>query len=306
MLSKLTSLFPVWVILASVIALIEPASIAWFNGPFITYGLGFIMLGMGITINVSDFKQILKFPSWVGVGLALQFTVMPLFGYFLGYLFKLPTEYAVGLVLVACCPGGTASNVIAFLAKVNVALSVCMTVFSTSAAIILTPLLTSTLVGSRVDVDALGLFISTLKVVFVPVFLGVMINTYWPQATKKVVNFSPLVAVVLIALIVSSVIGSQKEQILSSGLNILYAVVCLHLGGFVFGYSIAKLLLKKTNVARTISIEVGMQNSGLGVVLARNNFASPLTAIPSAISSLTHCLIGSIAAAMWRSKNEKD
>ena len=141
MLNKLASLFPLWVILASAIALIEPSYFTWFNGPFITYGLGLIMLGMGITININDFRQIFKFPSWVGLRLCLQFTLMPLIGYGLGYLFKLPNEYAVGLVLVACCPAGTASNVISFLAKANVALSVCMTAFSTSAAIILTPLL---------------------------------------------------------------------------------------------------------------------------------------------------------------------
>ncbi|NQY66491.1 MAG: bile acid:sodium symporter family protein [Flavobacteriales bacterium] len=302
MLAKLTALFPLWVIIACAISLIEPSLITWFNGPFITYGLGFIMLGMGITISINDFKQVIQFPKWVGLGLLLQFSVMPLVGYALGYLFNLPNEYAVGLVLVACCPGGTASNVVAFLAKANVALSVCMTAFSTSAAILLTPLLTGVLVGSRVDVDALGLFYSTLKVVFVPVLLGVLINTYLPKSAKSLGKISPLVAVVLIAMIVASVIGSQKEQILSSGFNLLLAVICLHFIGFVIGYTLSRWILKDKLVARTISIEVGMQNSGLGVVLARENFINPLTAIPSAMSSLTHSLIGSIAAAFWRGK----
>ena len=188
----------------------------------------------------------------------LQFTLMPLMGWGLAILFKLPPFFAVGLILVACCPGGTASNVIAYLAKANVALSVAMTTCSTFGAILLTPFLTATLSGSYLEVDAWGLFFSTLKVVLFPVTLGVLLNQYASRLTKKMLPIAPPVAVILIVLIVASIIGQGKD-ILSSGLNLIAAIMILHLLGFVLGYGISKIILKDAAVSRTIAIEVGMQ-----------------------------------------------
>ena len=298
-----TRLFPLWVSAAAIIALVEPSVFIWFSGPWITYGLGGIMLGMGLTLSWNDFALVAKTPSWVVLGILLQFTVMPLLGWGLGILFQLPPFFAVGLILVACCPGGTASNVIAFLANANVALSVAMTTCSTFGAILLTPFLTASLSGSYLDVDAWGLFYSTLKVVLVPVALGVLLNQYANRLTQRILPYAPATAVVLIVLIVASIIGQGKEIILSSGLNLIAAILLLHFFGFVLGYFLSKIILKNTAVSKTIAIEVGMQNSGLGAVLARENFINPATAIPSAISSLVHSIYGSIFVAITKNKS---
>ena len=298
-----TRLFPLWVSAAALIALVEPSVFTWFSGPWITYGLGGIMLGMGLTLSWNDFALVAKTPLWVVLGMLLQFTVMPLLGWGLGILFQLPPFFAVGLILVACCPGGTASNVIAFLANANVALSVAMTTCSTFGAILLTPFLTASLSGSYLDVDAWGLFYSTLKVVLVPVALGVLLNQYANRLTQRILPYAPATAVVLIVLIVASIIGQGKEIILSSGLNLIAAILLLHFFGFVLGYFLSKIILKNTAVSKTIAIEVGMQNSGLGAVLARENFINPATAIPSAISSLVHSIYGSIFVALTKNKS---
>jgi len=297
--AQLTAAFPLWVLAGSLLALLHPPLFTWFRGPLITVGLGVIMLGMGLTLRLEDFRGVARYPRQVLLGVALQYTVMPALGWSLGYLFHLPTPFAVGLVLVSCCPGGTASNVIAFLARANVALSVTMTTCSTLMAALMTPLLTTWLVGSRVEVNALGLFLSTVQVVIVPVVAGVLLNRFVPRLTARLLPVAPLAAVVMITLIVASIIGAGRETILSAAAPLFGAVFCLHAGGFGLGYLATRLSGGDPVGARTISIEVGMQNSGLGVVLARQNFASPLVAIPSAISSLTHCLIGSFVAAVW-------
>ena len=284
-------------------ALLHPPLFTWFQGSMITLGLGGIMLGMGLTLQPADFKQIVRHPKWVLVGVGLQFIVMPSLGWGFGKVFELPPFFAVGLILVSCCPGGTASNVIAYLAKSNVALSVCMTAISTLAAILITPLLTSQLSGNYVNVDATGLLYSTLKVVLLPILLGVILNRYLPKQTAKILPFAPAVAVLLITLIVASIIGQGKEIILDSGVNLILALICLHLTGFVLGFLISLGLFKNWSVAKTISIEVGMQNSGLGVVLARENFTNPMVAIPAAVSSLIHSLLGSLFVSLFKNKN---
>jgi BASS family bile acid:Na+ symporter len=225
---------------------------------------------------------------------------MPALGWCLAEAFALPVPFAVGLILVACCPGGTASNVISFLARVDVALSVAMTAASTMLAVVMTPLLAAWLVGSRIEVSAAGLLLSTVMVVVVPLSAGAMLKRWAPRVTDAILPVAPLAAVVTITLIVASIIGSGRDAILGAGLHLLMAVASLHAGGFVLGYIASRLLGEDLRTARTISIEVGMQNSGLGVVLARQNFANPLVAIPSAISSLFHSLIASALAAAWR------
>lgn len=280
--------------LFSAIALWHPPIFTWFSGDLITLGLAGIMLGMGLTLRWDDFKQVFKTPRWVLLGLFLQFSIMPIMGWGLGVLFDLPPFFAVGLILVSCCPGGTASNVIAYLAKAHVALSVSMTALSTVAAIIFTPLLTARLSGSYVDVAAWGLFFSTIKVVVLPISLGVILNRYAPKATATLLPAAPPLAVLLICLIVASIIGQGKEIILNSGIRLLLSLMILHLGGFVLGYFFSYWLFKNKRVAKTISIEVGMQNSGLGVVLAQENFSNPMVAIPAALSSLIHSIYGSI------------
>jgi len=234
------------------------------------------------------------------LGVALQYTVMPVLGWLVALLYGLPTPLAVGLILVACCPGGTASNVVTYIARADVALSVTMTAVSTLLAVIMTPTLTALLAGSRVEVPALGLFLSTVQVVILPIAAGLLLKRWFPAVTRIVLPFAPLAAVLMITLIVASIIGAGRDEIIAGGGVLLLAVFTLHSGGFFLGYVLSRLVRTDVRTARTISIEVGMQNSGLGVVLATQNFANPLVAIPSAISSLFHSLIASVLAGVWR------
>ena len=297
---KITGAFP-WIVSSCVMAgILYPPLMTWFQGSLLPLGLGLIMLGMGLTLKMEDFLHVLHYPKWIGLGLVLQFTVMPLLGWGLAKLFQLPPFFAVGMILVASCPGGTASNVIAYLARANVALSVSMTAFSTLGAVVMTPFLTLQLSGSYLDVSALGLVYSTVKVVFLPVALGLVMNRYLPKLTQKLIPFSPPLAAVLISLIVASIVAQGKDIILNSGFQLLLALLCLHVLGFVLGFLISWMAFKKWEVAKTISIEVGMQNSGLGVVLARENFTSPQVAIPAALSSLIHSLLGGLFVGLFK------
>ena len=305
LLTKLTNAFPLWVFLASVLALIHPPIFTWFSGPLIPIGLGIIMLGMGLTLSLEDFKGVVKCPGWVAIGILLQYTIMPFLGWALAYAFDLPTPYAVGLILVACCPSGTASNVVNYLAKSNVTLSVTMTSIGTLLAVFCTPFLTTWLVGNRIKVNSLGLLVSTFQVVVIPVVAGVLLNRYLPKLTKKLVLVSPLLAVGFITLIVASIVGGGSKEILRSGVKLILSVFTLHVLGFILGYYTSKILIGREIPSRTISVEVGMQNSGLGVVLARQNFVNPLVAIPSAISSVFHSVIASFLAAIWRRSAHK-
>tara|TARA_X000000368_G_C22986196_1_gene692264 strand:- start:369 stop:1265 length:897 start_codon:yes stop_codon:yes gene_type:complete len=293
-----------WVILFSIIALLKPELFTWFSGNLITFGLGIIMLGMGLTLKVSDFKILLKNPRWTIVGVLIQFSVMPFLGWIISKIFELPDFFAVGLILVSCCPGGTASNVIAYLSNLNVAFSVSMTFISTIIGVILTPLLITNISGELINVDLRGLLLSATKVVLLPVFFGLIVSKYFQAFTNKITGYSPSVAVLLIVLIVASIIGEGKQIILQSGLNLLISVMILHLLGFIIGYIVSFIFLKDKKLSKTICIEIGMQNSGLGVVLAKENYVNPSTAIPSAISSLVHSIYGSIFVSIFKEKKQ--
>ena len=304
-LTTITNLFPLWVLLCCAGALIEPAAFTWFDRPFIVWGLGIIMLGMGITLSLEDFRNALKMPRSIGMGLAAQFILMPSCAWTIAHLLNLPLDYKVGLILVACCPGGTASNVVAFLARANVALSVLMTMSSTAVAVVLTPILTAWLAGQYVPVDGWSLFSSMIKIVLLPLLLGVVLHHLFPRVVKAVLPVGPLVAVAVIALICASIIGSNATAVRESGLQLLGAVVLLHGAAFATGYGFARVFGYGPIICRTVSIEVGMQNSGLATVLARTHFANPLTAIPCAISAVVHSVVGSLLAAWWRLRPAK-
>jgi BASS family bile acid:Na+ symporter len=299
-LAWLTNAFPLWVVALSAVALFQPAWFTWFSGPWITWGLAVIMLGMGLTLTFDDFRAIGHMPRAVALGFVAQFTIMPALGWAMGRLFALDTPYAVGLILVACCPGGTASNVVTYLARANVCLSVVMTMCSTFAAVALTPVLTSWLAGTLVAVDAWGMFRTTFQVVVAPVVIGLLVNRFAPRAVQRAQLALPLVSVIVIALICASIIGGSAVAVKGAAWRLLGAVFGLHAGGFALGYVAARLLRFDISIARTVSIEVGMQNSGLGVALARKHFADPLTAVPCAISSVFHSVIGSVLAGWWR------
>lgn len=258
------------------------------------------MLGMGMTISLKDFVAALAMPKELLAGVVLQYTVMPSAGALIGQTFGLPHYYAAGLVLVACCPGGTASNVVTYLARGNVALSVLMTSASTFLAVVMTPMLTAKLAGQYVAVDASALFLSTLQVVLLPVLSGAAMAHFFPKSVSKISPFAPLVAIITVAALCASAIAQNAPAILATGGQVVLAVVSLHAAGFLFGYLLSRLLGFQESTARTISIEVGMQNSVLGVVLANQHFSNPLTAVPCAVSSVCHSILGSLLAAFWR------
>ncbi len=301
LLSAAANAFPVWVLGATLLALWQPPLFAWFSGPWIVWGLAVVMLGMGLTLELDDFRAVTRMPRAVAAGFIGQYTIMPLLGWSVARLLALPDAFAVGLILVACCPGGTASNVVTFLARANVALSVVMTTCSTLAAVVMTPLLTGWLAGAYVTVDAWGMFLTTAQVVVAPVVLGVLLRRHLPRVADTLLPVGPLLSVVVISLIVGSIIAQNASAILVHGPRLLLAVALLHAGGFAFGYLLTRLCGFDRMTARTISIEVGMQNSGLGAVLAKTHFAAaPLTAVSSALSSVCHSLIGSLLAGVWR------
>ncbi|GEM_PF-31942 len=301
LLNLLANLFPLWVLLASGLAMVQPDWFAWFNRHWITWGLAVIMLGMGLTLRFDDFRRVGKRPGVIAIGFFSQFIIMPLLGLAIARLLQLETALAVGLILVACCPGGTASNVVTFIARADVALSVLMTMCSTVGAVIMTPLLTRWLAGAYVEVNFWGLLISTVQVVIAPVLIGVLLNQFVPKLVRAIHPVAPLVSVIFIALICASIIGSNAEAMKSAALVLFTAVTLLHVGGFGLGYLVGRLFKLPVKSRQTLSIEVGMQNSGLGAVLARNNFADlALAPLPAAISATFHSIIGSILAVWWR------
>ena len=303
-MERFTTLFPLWTLLGSVLALIHPGLFTWFSGIWITLGLGVIMLGMGLGLSPDDFLRVGRRPRPALVGLIAQFAVMPALAAAIAALLRLPAPLAVGLILVGCCPGGTASNVVALIARADVALSVVMTSLSTLAAVVFTPRLTEVLASQYVPVDGWLLLLRVLQVVLVPVACGVLLKQGLPSLARRVEPVMPPVSVVAIVMIVASVVGSQRQLLLDQGLLLLLACLLLHAGGFGLGFVIARLSGESVAAQRTISIEVGMQNSGLAVVLARSGgFASPLTALPGAISAVVHCMLGSALAGWWRRLN---
>lgn len=300
-LEKLTNLFPLWTALGGICAIIWPELFTWFKGPLIPWGLAIIMLGMGITLKTEDFQRIIRRPIPVVIGFGAQYTIMSLLSWLITKSLGLEKSLALGLILVGCSPGGTASNVVSFIARADVALSVTMTTCSTLAAVIATPMLTKLLAGHLVPVNAWSLFISTVQVVVLPVTIGVVLNQYCCSFANKIKVISPLISVIFIVLIVASVIAQQVGHLSQVGTIVVISVSLLHLGGFILGYMISRLFNLSVIVSRTISIEVGMQNSGLATVLAQTNFPDfPSAAIPCALSAIIHSLIGSILAGWWR------
>lgn len=300
-LTKAANAFPVWLIVFSALAMWVPGFFTWFSGQWIIWALTVVMLGMGVTLDGGAFRAVARDWKAVIIGLSAQYSVMPASGWLVAKALDLPPDFAVGLILVACCPGGTASNVVTYIARANVALSVVMTTCSTLAAVAMTPWLTQQMAGAYLEVDGWGMFITTLQVVVIPVMLGVFLHHKFPGLQKPVADIGPLVSVLLICMICASIIGSSREAILENGLRLLAAVAMVHSLGFLFGWLIAKAARLASPEVRAISIEVGMQNSGLAAVLAKTHFAAnPLTAVPAAISSVTHSLIGSFLAAIWR------
>jgi BASS family bile acid:Na+ symporter len=290
----------VLVLAAAVVALAVPGTFSGIKPTVINPLLGVIMFGMGMALKPDDFRIVFSRPRDVVIGCLAQFTIMPLLAFVLSRLFALDDALAVGVVLVGCCPGGTASNVITYLAKGDLALSVGMTATSTVLAPVLTPLLVWLLAGKTVDVDVAGMLLSILWVVILPIITGLIVKWLWPRFTEKATAYLPALSSLAIAFIVLIIISANASKLLLGGVVIVIVVVLHNLCGLGLGWLIGRLLRLPDAKRRAISIEVGMQNSGLASSLATLHFAAyPMATIPGAIFSVWHNISGTIVARLY-------
>lgn len=302
MIARLTDAFPLWVTFAAIVGWFWPTAVMSLGNPDAVRGmLTVVMLGMGITLSVDDFKRVLARPKDVGMAAIAQYTIMPGLAWATAEVLSLPPGLAVGLILVGCAPGGTASNVVTYLARGDTALSVLMTAASTALAILMTPLLTQLLAGKHLPVDGWALLRDTAMIVLLPVAIGVALNRYAQRTVKVVLPYAPLVSVLAIALIVGGIVARSNQVISAAVLPMMFAVLILHVGGFVLGWLVGKILRWDVASTRTLSIEVGMQNSGLAASLAQRHFpAEPSAAAVGAVSAVSQSILGSGLAGWWR------
>src|SRR5699024_9235741 len=300
----MTNMMAVWVILLTVIALIYPNLFIWI-APYITILLGVIMFTMGLTLSIDDFKEIFKQPIKVIVLALAQYLVMPIIAVSLVFLFNLPPEIAIGVILVGSSPGGTSSNVMTFLAKGNVALSVAATTVTTLLAPIVTSSLTLLLASACLDISFSAMMVSILQVVLIPVLLGLGVGSLFRKQVDGVVDVLPMISTTGILGVMTAVTASNVDNILTSGLIILLVVILHNLLGYATGFLLGKIFKFNLADTKTISIEVGMQNSGLATALAVQHF-EPVTALPGALFSVWHSLAGAVLANVFGKLKEKD
>ena len=295
------NLYPIWLVGLSVIAFFKPSVMLWFGPDWIFWSLAVSMLGMGLTLSLEDFKAIARMPGSVALGFIAQYTIMPLAGWATAKMLHLEPGLAVGIILVASCPGGMASNMITYLARANVALSVVLTLFSTLLAFFFTPMWTSKLAGQYVPVDAWGLCKSALQLTIAPVLIGVLIRWKLPRTADRIGLAGPTIAVVAFVCVTGGIVAASAEAIAKNFGVLALAAFVLHILGFGVGYLVPKMLRYPESVARTVSIEVGMQNGGMAASLARIHFSSmPLAAAAGVFSGVMQNIIGGIAAAIWK------
>lgn len=293
------------VLLVAALSLTTPSSFLWIDTWYINPMLGVIMFGMGLTLSPHDFHIVVSRPKDILIGCLAQFTVMPLLAWGLTHAFSLPKELALGVILVGCCPGGTASNVITYLAKGDLALSVGMTATSTLLAPVLTPLLVWFIAGTMVDVDTIGMLQSIFYVVIAPIMAGLFCQHFLSRLTKHVTPYLPAFSSVVIALVVGIVVSHSADRLLLGGMVVVFVVIIHNLLGLLVGFVIGRLLHLTHPKCVALSIEVGMQNSGLASSLAVLHFAAyPLATIPGAIFSVWHNISGSMAAKLYQRINQ--
>jgi BASS family bile acid:Na+ symporter len=300
--TAITRLFPIWALLGSLLAWTVPAGFVPLKALIVPL-LGIVMFGMGMTLTANDFLNVLRRPFPVFLGVAMQFLLMPLAAWGLATAAGLPSQLAVGLILVGCSPGGTASNVICYLAKGDVALSITLTMASTLLAVVATPLLTLLYAGETVPVPSLDILVTVFKIIFLPVVLGVMANHYFHHVLSPLHRVFPLLSVSSIVLIIMIIVALNHDS-LANFATIVAAVVILHNAiGLFGGYWLPRWLGRDRRECRTLAIEVGMQNSGLAVALAVKYFSAS-AALPGALFSIWHNLSGSLLAGIWRRQLE--
>ena len=299
---KISKNIGIIIIVFSLIAYFSPQYFSWMTS-YTTIFLAIAMFGMGTSIDTRDFKKIIKNLKEVLIGSLTQFTIMPLLAWLLAITFHVNKDIALGIILVGSCPGGTASNVITHIAGGDVSMSVSMTILSTLLAPIVTPALVYLLAGKWVDVSIIAMFKSVVKVILLPVLLGISIKKINPTAVSKSKDVFPLISSLAIILIISGIIGANADKIAQSGLMVLVIVAIHNALGLLGGLLVAKLAKMDYDKATALAIEVGMQNSGLAIQLASVNFAlNPLATLPGAIFSIWHNIAGSIFASIRKNK----
>ena len=300
--TRLNSLFPIFAILASLLAVWQPG---WFatSSNLIVPILMLIMFSMGLTLKAEDFLRILPRRSAIAIGLALQYSLMPFLAVASAYLLNLPSELIIGMVLVGCASGGTASNVIAYLAKADVALSISLTLVSTLLAIVMLPSLSYLILGQSVPVPAVSMLVSVAKIVLLPVAAGIALNQFFSRTVNTIQPALPFVSVFAIVWVIAIIVAINHDRIGQLSLSLVAAIVIHNLAGLAIAYFVSRRFGQDIKTSRTIAIEVGMQNSGLAVALAIKYF-SPLAALPGAFFSIWHNVSGSILAAYWSGKQQ--
>ena len=303
LIKKLVDNMAVLVVAIAVLGALKPETLTWI-GPYVSWMLGIVMFGMGMTLKVSDFRTVLQHPKEVAIGVGAQFLIMPLVALALVKIFALPPELAIGVILVGTCPGGTASNVIAYLAKGDVALSVSMTMTTTLLAPLVTPALTFMLAGAWIDISFTTMMISIAQMVLAPVILGLLVHHYMAGTAQRIMPAMPLVSVVCIVLLVGCVVALSASKLATVGLAMAAIVVLHNAFGLLLGFVAAKVTGLDSRKARTVAIEVGMQNSGMAASLAVLYF-NPAAALPGAIFSVWHNISGSLLANFCVRRDEK-
>lgn len=297
---RVTRLFPLWAALISVLAFCFPSSFLPL-GRSITLLLSLIMLCAGVTLRFSDFRRIALRPGPVFAGVGLHYLIMPLAAWIIAHLLRMPPELAAGMILVGSVASGTSSTVMVFLSGGDVALSVSISAFSTIVGVVATPLLTRLYVSHDIAVNVVGLLVSILQIVAVPVGLGLLVNNFANRAVRHVEPALPLVSMLSILAIIGAVVAASRGTIASVGLLVMLGVIMHNGVGLLGGYWGGRLLGFDEGVCRTLALEVGMQNSGLAATLGRIYF-SPLAALPGALFSVWHNLSGSLLAAIWAAR----
>ncbi len=289
-------------VLFLVLGMVMPGNFKWVTSSIggisvLSLLLGIVMFGMGTTLKLRDFALVLKRPLDVLIGTCAQFIIMPLLAYLIASAFNLDPALTAGVVLVGTCPGGTSSNVITFMSKGDVALSVTMTSVATVLSPILTPLITYQMIGQRISFDPIGMFWSIIEIVIVPICLGVAVNSFLPKLAAAAVDYLPAVSGMAISFIVAGVIAGSRDNILATSGIILLVVVLHNCCGYLLGFVIARCVGMNWQKAIALSVEVGMQNSGLATGLAKAHFsAMPMATVPGAIFSAWHNISGAILA----------
>jgi len=295
-----TTLFPLWTVIFTVIALKSPSSFDWFTTDYFTGALAALMLSMGITLTPADFVKVASRPNAVFMQFSLCYVMMPLLALTLGKAFALDPALLAGMVLVGSINGGQASNLCTYIARGNVALSVLMTTATTLGAIFMTPTLCKGLLGAVVPVDAKGIAMSTIQVVLAPIAIGMSTNQFFPKLVEKILPFAPVVGVVSTCLLVASAVAQVADPIMSAGLSLQLPILALHLVGGLIGYGLPRLSGFGEVASRTMAIETSMKSSAFGFLLAKLHFGDYAARVPSAVSVVWMALTGSILAVIWR------